>query len=111
MIARILFVVSAVAFGSVMVGCGHKPVSVKSTRGPDGNNDWKQITCKRMDKRCFSAARAMCPNGYVFTDGRPNETGSSNVKTLPPQEQWGDRMYSKKPGKLLVRCTDRPIEI
>lgn len=105
--------VFALALSSGLVGCGHHgaPVKVKETKGPDGSADWKQITCKRMDKKCFQAARAICPNGYVFTDGRPAEKGEAKTQALPPQEQWSDSMYSKKPGKLLIRCTDHAIDI
>ena len=73
MLRALLATTFALALTSVVVGCGHHPVKVKETTGPDGSADWKQITCKRMDKRCFKAARAICPNGYVFTDGRPGD--------------------------------------
>jgi hypothetical protein len=112
MLRALLTVGFALALTSAVVGCGHQRVKVKETTGPDGSADWKQISCKRMDKRCYQAARAICPNGYVFTDGRPAEKGGdAKTKTLPPQEQWSDRMYSKKPGKLLIRCTDHSIDI
>lgn len=118
---RVLLAVTLLSTAALTIGCGHHaPVRVKTTQGPDGAADWKQISCKRMDKRCFSTARALCPNGYIFTDGRrasatqaanatnaTNATGAITVKELPPQESWGKGMYSKKSGTLLVRCADR----
>ena len=105
-------------------------VVVDDVRGPDGA-DWKRISCRRMDKKCYSAAAQMCPNGYYFAraagpapavathdeDGdevapasHARASGPSpqagNVKTLPPQERWGSGMYSKHGGTILVQCAE-----
>jgi hypothetical protein len=89
-------------FALASVACTR--VKVQDVRDADGR-DWKAISCSRVNAKCFKAAQRMCPNGYVFTrEGERAASGDANVTTLPPQEEWRDGMYSKKPGKLLVRC-------
>jgi hypothetical protein len=100
-------------------------VRVEDVRGPDGG-EWVRISCKHMDKRCFRAAANICPSGYYFADSAgpapvhtrtvdadgeetarasgPQPRPGVNVKTLPPQERWSSRMYSKKSGAILVQC-------
>jgi hypothetical protein len=125
------FAVLALSLSSM--GC-HRVV-VDDVRGPDGA-DWKRVSCNHMDKRCFREAAQMCPNGYYFAKtsspapeviDAPHSAGhdgedlqwssgnrissapdpkSSNVKTLPPQETWGDGMYSRKGGTILVKCAE-----
>jgi hypothetical protein len=118
----LLFLVVGV-LGVLSAGChGRARVQVHNTHGPDGAADWKRISCTHMDKRCFSAARAMCPNGYYFTrddsttstnkrsasskTSQPSPRRGVNAKTLPPEEKWGHEMYSSEPGTLVVRCAD-----
>lgn len=110
------------------VACGR--VHVDDARGPDGSNEWKSISCRHMDKRCFRTAAELCPNGYYFARGAGAisapaavESGSEgseggvvaaapppqagvNAKTLPPQERWGSGMYSRRGGTILVQCAD-----
>ena len=111
------------------VACGR--VHVDDARGPDGSNEWKSISCRHMDKRCFRTAAELCPNGYYFARGAgaiappqaevASEDGSVssdprasaappragvNAKTLPPQERWGSGMYSRHGGTILVQCAD-----
>jgi hypothetical protein len=92
-------------FGSSSLACGTR-VKVEEVRGPQGG-EWKAISCSRMNEKCFKTAERLCPNGYVFA--RAHETAPPNaegtVTTLPPQDEWRGDMYSKKPGKLLVRCS------
>lgn len=109
-------------------------VRVDDVRGPD-HTDWKRISCRRMDKKCYRAAAELCPNGYYFAraegpvrgtttyvddDGdvvatsggspaasmpaAPHPRAGVNAKTLPPQERWGEGMYSRKGGTILVQC-------
>jgi hypothetical protein len=114
MLRRLLVLVPFVVLGLASTGCGPR-VKVSDARGPDGSNDWKRITCKRMDKKCFSAARALCPNGYIFTKSGASVSSRANtlssqggvgVKTLPHESEWGTAMYSKKPGTLMVLCAE-----
>jgi hypothetical protein len=89
--------------GVTTAACTH--VHVDNAKGPDGG-DWKQISCSRMNKKCFEEADRLCPSGYVFSRGdEARKASQPAVTTLPPREQWHDDMYSKKPGRLLVRCT------
>lgn len=109
-------------------------VRVDDVRGPDGSDEWKSISCRRMDKRCFKTAAELCPDGYYFaraagpmpvaaahveTDADADDEGDGttarpaphpragvNAKTLPPQERWGSGMYSRKRGTILVRCAE-----
>jgi hypothetical protein len=98
--------------GLVTVACTR--VRVEDARGP-GGTDWKLITCSRLDKKCYRAAQKLCPDGYTFTraswepasaEAVTHEPGPQKAKvtTLPPQESWKGGMYSRRPGKLLVRC-------
>lgn len=112
--------------GLSSVACNR--IHVDDVRGPDAT-DWKRISCSRMDKKCFKAAAQLCPNGYYFAkasgtvpaavdtgvahedeDGTPAVASGPhlragvNVKTLPPQERWGDGMYSRNRGAILVQC-------
>ena len=107
-------------------------VVVDDVRGPDGG-DWKRISCRRMDKRCYREAAQLCPNGYYFATaagpapaaapmndeeaedeassprGRssaPHPQAGVNAKTLPPQERWSSGMYSRHGGSILVQCAD-----
>jgi hypothetical protein len=113
------------------VACGR--VHVDDARGPDGSNDWKSISCRHMDKRCYRKAAEICPNGYYFAraagaipapvaaaepgdeDGNassdpraaaPPPRAGVNAKTLPPQERWGSGMYSRRGGTILVHGAD-----
>jgi hypothetical protein len=98
-------------------------VHVDDARGPDGSNEWKSISCRHMDKRCFRTAAELCPNGYYLaraagrlpaSAGSPGPAGASqapspqasNVTTLPPQERWGSGMYSRQGGTILVQCAE-----
>jgi hypothetical protein len=102
-----------------LVGIGCTRVRVEDARGP-GGTDWKLITCSRLNKKCYRAAQKMCPDGYYFARAEETstaatvsrepgpESGRAKVTTLPPQESWRGGMYSKKPGKLLVRCGAPP---
>jgi hypothetical protein len=114
-----LFAVSTVA-------CNR--VRVDDVRGPDAT-DWKRISCRRMDKKCYSAAAKLCPDGYYFAraagpapastsyvdeDGEVVATSRHapsahpqvgvNTRTLPPQERWSSSMYSRKGGTIIVQC-------
>lgn len=103
---------------AALAGC-HNHVTVQSASSADGGDGWKRISCARLDKKCFSVAKAICPEGYTFAKvaGRkpippmdeplhaePPSPVESRVLTLPPQERWSSAMYSRKPGTLLVRC-------
>lgn len=61
LVARLLPAVLA-ALALSTVACGR--VHVDDARGPDGSNEWKSISCRHMDKRCFRTAAELCPNGY-----------------------------------------------
>jgi hypothetical protein len=107
--------------------CHSHRVRVQETRGPDGATGWKRISCPHLDKKCFSVARSMCPNGYYFIKqsewGRPaperarerraaeSPRAGVNTKTLPPEEKWGRQMYSRKPGTLVVQCASGQTSI
>jgi len=100
-------------------------VKVQDVRGPDGG-EWVRISCKHMDQKCFKTAATICPTGYYFADSAgpapaharsvsaddeesvrasaPPPRAGINAKTLPPQERWSSRMYSKKSGAILVQC-------
>ena len=102
-------------------------VRVEPVRGPDGSNEWQSISCTHMDKKCFRTAAAICPNGYYFARSAGPLPGSAhassdedgfaraataptpqavNTRTLPPQERWGETMYTRKGGTILVQCAD-----
>jgi len=127
-----LFAFAFAALALSTVACGR--VHVDDARGPDGSNDWKSISCRHMDKRCYRKAAEICPNGYYFAraagaitapaaaaaesgdeDGNassdpraaaPPPRAGVNAKTLPPQERWGSGMYSRHGGTILVQCAD-----
>ena len=127
-----LFAFAFAALALSTVACGR--VHVDDARGPDGSNDWKSISCRHMDKRCYRKAAEICPNGYYFAraagaitapaaaaaesgdeDGSassdpraaaPPPRAGVNAKTLPPQERWGSGMYSRHGGTILVQCAD-----
>ena len=128
LVSRLLPAVFAVLALST-VACGR--VHVDDARGPDGSNEWKSISCRHMDKRCFRTAAELCPNGYYFARGAgaisapaaeaasedgvvtsgprasaPPPQAGVNAKTLPPQERWGSGMYSRRGGTILVQCAD-----
>ena len=94
---RFLLAISFVALLST--ACGTR-VKVEEARGPGG--EWKAISCSHVDKKCFDTAERMCPEGYVFA--KEGSQGTGEIRTLAPREEWRSGMYSKKPGKLLVRC-------
>lgn len=105
-------------------------VRVEDVRGPDGG-EWVRISCKHMDKKCFRTAASLCPSGYYFADSAgpapspareidgddeasvrasaPHPRAGVNAKTLPPQERWSSRMYSKKSGAILVQCATATV--
>jgi hypothetical protein len=123
-------VLAALALSTV--ACGR--VHVDNARGPDGSNEWKSISCRHMDKRCFRTAEQLCPNGYYFARGAgaiapspqaeevasedgapvsadprasaPAPRAGVNAKTLPAQERWGSGMYTRRGGTILVQCAD-----
>jgi hypothetical protein len=102
-------VIALAFFALASVACTR--VKVQEVRGADGH-DWKAISCSRMNEKCFKTAQRMCPNGYVFArEGESSAGERQSVTTLPPQEEWRDEMYSKKPGKLLVRCASSASRI
>ena len=124
--ARLRSFVTVAFLGTMAFACNR--VRVDEVRGPDGN-EWKRISCRHMDPRCYSTAQRMCPNGYFMTyadgEGPPavsSEPASSteattpgaapapevgrNVKQLPPQNQWSHGMYSWSRGTILVKCAD-----
>jgi hypothetical protein len=132
LVSRVLPAVLA-ALALSTVACGR--VHVDDARGPDGSNEWKSISCRHMDKRCFRTAAELCPNGYYFARGAgavaapvaapasedtdeegalrsgPHAAASPpragvNAKTLPPQERWGSSMYSRRGGTILVQCAE-----
>ena len=130
MLARLLPALLA-ALALSTVACGR--VHVDDARGPDGSNEWKSISCRHMDKRCFRTAAELCPNGYYFARGAgavsapapaaddtsedaavssdaraaaPHPRAGVNARTLPPQERWGSGMYSRRGGTILVQCAD-----
>ena len=114
-------VVAVVAFSAV--ACNR--VRVEDVRGPDGG-EWTRVSCRHMDQRCFKVAASLCPGGYYFANSAgpapaharsvdaddeesvrasaPQPRAGVNAKTLPPQERWSPRMYSKKSGAILVQC-------
>ena len=122
---RALLSTAFVAFVALSaVACNR--VHVEAVRGPDGSDEWQSISCTHMDKKCFRTAATMCPSGYYFADSAgpapaqarevdgddeasvrasaPQPRAGVNAKTLPPQERWSSRMYSKKSGAILVQC-------
>jgi hypothetical protein len=121
---RLPSLLAAFAFAALAlstVACNR--VHVDDVRGPDGSNEWKSISCRHMDKKCFRTAEQLCPNGYYFaraagplpaeagegaaaTSSRAPSPQPGNVKTLPPQERWGSGMYSRRGGTILVQCAD-----
>jgi hypothetical protein len=128
---RLLTVLGSALFGVLAlssVACNR--VRVDDVRGPDGG-DWKKLSCRHMDEKCYRTAAVLCPNGYYFAraagpapavgpavhdvDGddesasAPRASGAQpkagvNAKTLPPQEKWGRGMYSSQRGSILVQC-------
>lgn len=116
-------------FALSTVACNR--VRVDDVRGPDAT-DWKRISCRRMDKKCYRAAAQLCPNGYYFAkaagpvaaptayvdeDGdvlaapsprlpSPRPRVGVNAQQLPPQERWDAGMYSRKGGTILVQCAE-----
>lgn len=131
-ILSLLATASLAALALSTVACNR--VRVDDVRGPDGSNEWKSISCRHMDKRCFKTAANLCPNGYYFAraagpqpaaasrvavDGNdegsatssepaaaPHPQAGVNTKTLPPQERWGSGMYSRQHGTILVQCAE-----
>lgn len=127
---RALLSTAFVAFVALSaVACNR--VHVEAVRGPDGSDEWQSISCTHMDKKCFRTAAALCPNGYYFArsagplpgssrsssddDGfaraasgptAPSPQAGVNTRTLPPQERWGETMYTRKGGTILVQCAD-----
>lgn len=131
---RLGSILTVALFASLSAGSfGCNRVRVDDVRGPDGN-DWKRVSCRHMDQRCFKTAAVMCPSGYYFTRAdapgavheAPAPAASSdsdddgatasapaaaappevgkNAKPLPPQNQWDRGMYSHKRGTILVKC-------
>ena len=129
---RLLTLLGSALFGVLAlssVACNR--VRVDDVRGPDGA-DWKRLSCRHMDEKCYRTAAAMCPNGYYFAraagpapavgpavqeaDGDEGWSPAAprasaghpqagvNAKTLPPQESWGSGMYSSRRGTILVQC-------
>jgi hypothetical protein len=129
--SRALLSFAVVAFAALSsVACNR--VRVEPVRGPDGSDEWQAISCRHMNKKCFSKAASLCPNGYYFARGAGPMPGASsededgavvasrspsgglapspqagvNTKTLPPQERWSSGMYTRKGGTILVQCAD-----
>jgi hypothetical protein len=129
---RLVTVLGSAVFGVLAlssIACNR--VRVDDVRGPDGG-DWKRLSCKRMDEKCYRTAAQLCPNGYYFAraagpapgvgpavqadaddEGAPasaphastaHPQAGVNAKTLPPQEKWGRGMYSSQRGAILVQC-------
>lgn len=111
---------AAFALGSLaLLACNRaRPPREAGPYGPD----WALISCKHMDARCFKLAEARCPAGYYFTKvddaaARPSaepvtdakgSPGASSAdaapRRLPPQSEWGNEMYSRGRGSILVKC-------
>ena len=129
---RLQALVAVALFGSTSFAC-HPRVRVEGARGPDGDDAWRRVSCRHMDRACYTAVERMCPNGYYFTpagearasrqvatsaDGKvvvvegaaaAPESGK-NVKTLPPQRDWDRDMYTSDRGAILVKCAARRDE-
>lgn len=96
--------------GSMSVACTR--VKVENVKSGPAAGEWKAITCSRMNEKCFKTAEKLCPNGYVFARANEKAAGDqATLTTLPPQKEWHDEMYSKKPGKLLVQCASSPPKL
>jgi hypothetical protein len=37
-------------------------------RGPDGTDDWFNISCRHSESNCYAKAGEVCPGGYVIAD-------------------------------------------
>src|SRR5688572_1026169 len=86
-------------FGVMSLACTR--VKVEDVKGGPSAGEWKAISCSRMNEKCFKTAEKLCPNGYVFARANEKAAGDhATMTTLPPQKEWHDEMYSKKPGKL-----------
>ncbi len=122
----ILLVSATLVLGTMSFACNR--VRVSEVRGPDGN-DWKKISCRHLDSRCYRTAERMCPNGYYFAyadasgapvreppkaeEQEPQASGvaapperGKNTTDLPPRSEWGHDMYSWQRGTILVKCAD-----
>jgi hypothetical protein len=85
-VASRLLAVAFAALALSTVACGR--VHVDDARGPDGSNDWKSISCRHMDKRCYRKAAEICPNGYYFARGAG--AISAPIAAAAPTDEAGE---------------------
>lgn len=83
-----------------LVSCG-----VTFVKGPDGNNDWFKVECRR-EAVCMKKAAKQCPGGFLLAE---SQTGSS---TFYPSAPSGDQEDNE--GKLhdmFARCGAEKEEV
>ena len=54
----------------ILVACASHASHI---RGPDGEDNWVSITCKRSQANCIERAGEECPNGYTVADASGHE--------------------------------------
>jgi hypothetical protein len=94
MTCRSLLVVVSLALAACVSHAAH-------IRGPDGEDNWVSITCKRSQANCIERAGEECPNGYTVADASGHEGfyAQGQGGFMPA---YATTTYR---GELLIKCT------
>ena len=76
-----------------LVSCG-----ITYVKGPDGNNDWFRVDCRR-EAVCMKKAAKECPSGFQLAESQTSS--SSFYKTAPSGDEEDNE---GKPRAMFARC-------
>jgi hypothetical protein len=83
-----------------LVSCG-----VTYVKGPDGNNDWFKVACRR-EAVCMKKAATTCPSGFLLAE---SQTGSSTFYSSAPSGDQEDN--EGKLRDMFARCGSEKEEV
>jgi hypothetical protein len=72
--------------------------TAQTVRGPDGEDDWIAITCRRSQANCYEQAGESCPYGYTIADN------SGGTQSFAVANAYGGYAGHKYRGEMLIKC-------
>ena len=91
--------VSILAIALLLLCCG-----ITYVKGPDGNNDWFEVQCRR-EANCMKKAAKQCPKGFLLAE---SQTGSSTFYPKAPEGDEDDTIGNSR--AMYARCGEEKEE-
>jgi hypothetical protein len=83
---------------AILAGCAG--AHAHQVTGPDGENNWFSITCRRSHGNCYEKASDVCPDGYIVADSSGHEGMYVNANA-----GYAVSTYN---GEMLIKCKGEP---